>query len=625
MLVTAVAGLTLLRRAQSMRSTSYVPFVLALFALLYSYMVGLIQQPVVAATYDLLNWGGPLLFGLHLALEWRQFPRMRGVLVKVSLWGLLVTCTYGLWQFVDPPVWDRVWVVNAEMFSVGVPVPFLIRVFSTMNAPGPFAAFLVFAVLVGLSGPQRWKFLALALGLTVLLLTKTRSAWGAFLIGALLLQLRQPLRALPRQWLALAVVLLLAAPAISHPRVLQAVSGRAASLSRIDNDRSYRERMQITNYVLSRVKRNPAGEGLGQLGGAGKLQVSNGRKVSVTSLDSGLLEVFSVMGWVGGALFTIALFGTLIPIVREGRGRRDQATNGAAAAVVALLTLSFFGNVFSGVAGIMFWSAVGIVTAGRTYALAVEQLRRYSGQPGTPLNPGARPHLPRRMTTLPLPGVAVPAATPPGAVAHPATPLRRIRSNTRRTPLDLRELWRYRDLWLTLALRDVKLRYRQTALGVAWVVLLPLLASGIFTLVFGVVAKMPSDGSPYFLFVFAGYLGWNAFQNTLQRCGISLIGNTALVTKVYFPRIILPAASVLASLLDFAIGVVMLLLVLLVRGELPSPLTLALVPLFMLILQMLALGLGFFSAALSVRFRDVTYVLPFLIQLLLYASPSPMG
>ena len=218
--------------------------------------------------------------------------------------------------------------------------------------------------------------------------------------------------------------------------------------------------------------------------------------------------------------------------------------------------------------------------------------------------------------TLPnLAGVAAPAATP----------LRRIRSNTRRTPLDLRELWRYRDLWLTLALRDVKLRYRQTALGVAWVVLLPLLASGIFTLVFGVVAKLPSNGSPYFLFVFAGYLGWNAFQNTLQRCGISLIGNTALVTKVYFPRIILPAASVLASLLDFAIGVVMLLLVLLVRGEVPSPLMLALVPLFMLILQMLALGLGFFSAALSVRFRDVMYVLPFLIQLLLYASPVAYG
>jgi len=212
-----------------------------------------------------------------------------------------------------------------------------------------------------------------------------------------------------------------------------------------------------------------------------------------------------------------------------------------------------------------------------------------------------------------------------GAPVQSVAPLRRIRSTTRRTPLDLGELWRYRDLWLTLALRDVKLRYRQTALGVAWVVLLPLLASGIFTVVFGVVAGLPSDGSPYFLFVFAGYLGWNAFQNTLQRCGTSLIGNSALVTKVYFPRIILPAASVLASLLDFAIGVVLLEVVLLVRGEAPGVASLAMIPLLMLVLQLVALGAGFISAALSVKFRDVQYVVPFLIQLLLYASPVAYG
>ena len=204
-------------------------------------------------------------------------------------------------------------------------------------------------------------------------------------------------------------------------------------------------------------------------------------------------------------------------------------------------------------------------------------------------------------------------------------PLRQIRSGQRRTELDWAELWRFRDLWLTLALRDIKLRYRQTALGIAWVVLLPLLASGVFTLVFGVVAKLPSDGSPYFLFVFAGFLGWTAFQNTLQRCSISLIGNTSLVTKVYFPRIMLPASSVLASLLDFAIGAVLLLIVLAVRGEMPPLASIALVPVVMVLFQMLALGMGLITASLTVRYRDVQYVLPFLIQLLLYASPVAYG
>ena len=386
-LATAVSGLTLLRHATSLRRTTFVPFALAMTALLYAYIVGLFQQSFVAATYDLLNWGAPLLFGLHLALEWRRFPRMRGVMTQVALWALLVTALYGLVQFVDPPAWDRAWVVDAEMYSVGVPVPFLIRVFSTLNAPGPYGVLLVFAVLVGLPAPQRWKFVALALGLTALLLTKTRSAWAALLLGALVLQLRQPLRNLPRQWIALAVVLLLAAPAITHPRVMRAVAGRAASLSSIEDDRSYRERLAITNYVVSHLEHDPVGDGLGLLGGAGKLQATNGRKLAVSALDSGVLEIFSVMGWMGGTLYTFALLGVVFLIVRERSARRDAVANGAAAAAIATLAMAFFGNVFNGVSGVLFWSAVGLAVAGQSYALAVEQARRLTVQPGAPIDP----------------------------------------------------------------------------------------------------------------------------------------------------------------------------------------------------------------------------------------------
>ena len=207
-----------------------------------------------------------------------------------------------------------------------------------------------------------------------------------------MLQLRQPLRNLPRQWIALAVVLLLAAPAITHPRVLKAVAGRAASFSKLEEDRSYRERRQITRYAVQQLQRNPAGEGLGQIGSAGKL-TARGWKGSVTTLDSGMLEVYSVMGWMGGALFSLAVLGMLFPIVSERRTRRDPVVNGAAAAVVALLTASLFGNVFNGVSGVMFWSAVGLATAGRTYALALEQTRRYSVRPGQPIPPSLARHV----------------------------------------------------------------------------------------------------------------------------------------------------------------------------------------------------------------------------------------
>ena len=173
--------------------------------------------------------------------------------------------------------------------------------------------------------------------------------------------------------------------------------------------------------------------------------------------------------------------------------------------------------------------------------------------------------------------------------------------------------------------RDLLTRYKQTAFGVAWAVVRPLLSTAILTFVFSNVADLPSGAIPYALFVFAAQVPWQFFANALNDSSTSLVGNAHLVTKVYFPRIILPAASVLASLLDFAVGVVVLLAVLLVRRELPSAGSLALVPLFMLLLQLLGLGVGFFSAALTVRFRDVQYVLPFLIQLLLYASPVAYG
>ena len=267
--------------------------------------------------------------------------------------------------------------VDAEMYSVGVPVPFLIRVFSTLNAPGPYAVFLIFAVLIGLPAPQRWKFVALALGLTALLLTKTRSAWAAFLLGALVLQLRQPLRNLPRQWIALAVVLLLAAPAITHPRVMRAVAGRAASLASIEDDRSYRERLAITNYVVGRLKHNVVGDGLGRLGGAGKLQVDERPQDLRHGARQRRARDLQRDGLDGRrAVHLRPVRRGRSSIVRERRARRDAVANGAAAAAIAILAAAFFGNVFNGVSGVMFWSAVGFADRGE-----VVRPRRGAGAP----------------------------------------------------------------------------------------------------------------------------------------------------------------------------------------------------------------------------------------------------
>ncbi|MBI3912601.1 MAG: ABC transporter permease [Chloroflexi bacterium] len=186
--------------------------------------------------------------------------------------------------------------------------------------------------------------------------------------------------------------------------------------------------------------------------------------------------------------------------------------------------------------------------------------------------------------------------------------------------LNLRELWAFRDLLIILAGRDVKLRYKQTALGVIWVVLQPLVAALTFAVIFGGFAKLPSDGSPYVLFVFCGMLPWNLFAGALQRAGNSLIGNSNLISKVYFPRVIIPIASAASVLIDFAVSLIVLFVLMLIYQVMPTWQLVAL-PFFLLLTLLAATGVSLWLSGLNVYYRDFSYALPFLVQVWLYASP----
>lgn len=200
------------------------------------------------------------------------------------------------------------------------------------------------------------------------------------------------------------------------------------------------------------------------------------------------------------------------------------------------------------------------------------------------------------------------------------TPSPYVRIRPVRAAFSMRELWEFRDLLIVLAARDVKLRYRQTALGVAWVVFQPMLAAGIFTVVFGAVAKLPSNGIPYFIFSYAGLVGWNAFSSTLTKASSSILGNSQLVSKVYFPRIILPLSTVFSTLIDFVVAVV-LMAILVAVYQVGWHAALILLPIWLVLVIVLALGFGLFAGALAVNYRDVQYILPVLVPFLMYASP----
>ncbi len=224
------------------------------------------------------------------------------------------------------------------------------------------------------------------------------------------------------------------------------------------------------------------------------------------------------------------------------------------------------------------------------------------------------------LATKPLPSETPPLSiTDDDPTAHPQ-PLLVIRPRPGWRLIDVPQLWAFRDLLYTLAGRDLRLRYRQTALGVIWVILQPMLAAGIFSFVFGTVLRAPSDGVPYFIFSYAGMLAWTVFNSTLSKTSGCLVANAHLVSKVFFPRLILPISTVYSTLVDFSVALAVMGVLMAIYHVMPG-FGFLLMPLCALMILLLALGIGLIAAGLSVRYRDVQYVLPVMLQFLLYASP----
>ncbi len=184
----------------------------------------------------------------------------------------------------------------------------------------------------------------------------------------------------------------------------------------------------------------------------------------------------------------------------------------------------------------------------------------------------------------------------------------------------IRELWTYRELAYFLAWRDIKVRYKQTVLGVLWAVIQPFFTMVVFVLLFGQLAKIPTDGIPGPIFYFSALVPWTYFSGTVSNAGMSLVANSGLLTKIYFPRIILPASVALSNLVDFLIGSVLFIGFMAYYG-IPLGWNLLLWPALVILLVLLSLSLGLFLAALNVKYRDFRYAIPFAIQLLLFATP----
>jgi lipopolysaccharide transport system permease protein len=187
-------------------------------------------------------------------------------------------------------------------------------------------------------------------------------------------------------------------------------------------------------------------------------------------------------------------------------------------------------------------------------------------------------------------------------------------------PVDFHELWEYRELLYFFTWRDVKLRYKQTGLGIAWAVIQPLFMMVVFTLFFGGLAKIPSDGVPYPLFSFAALLPWTLFAEGMTRSTVSMVQNANIMTKVYFPRLIMPAASILSPFVDFCVAFIILIIMMAYYGFVPT-VNVIFLPLLIVFAMLTSLAVGIWLSALNVQYRDFQYTIPFLIQIWMFASP----
>jgi lipopolysaccharide transport system permease protein len=195
-----------------------------------------------------------------------------------------------------------------------------------------------------------------------------------------------------------------------------------------------------------------------------------------------------------------------------------------------------------------------------------------------------------------------------------------IRPRSGLSPLDFKLLWQFRDLLVAFAERDIRLRYRQTALGAGWVILQPLLGASVFSVVFGLIAKIPSHGIPYFLISYSGLLGWTLLFGSITRMSPSLVANSSLIRRVFFPRLLVPLGVIPSVVLDFLVSTAVMIILMTIYRIAPTW-GLLVIPICISSILAFAIGIGLLAASLAVRFRDIQHIVPFGIQLLMYASP----
>ncbi|HEY1998033.1 O-antigen ligase family protein [Paraburkholderia sp.] len=362
----AMSGLALITDARMLGQRRAAPLMMIIAGLAYAWLIGMSRAGFSAATFALTGAVFPALVGFRLVATWEHHPDYQRVLLKTFIYGAIIMGAYGIWEFISPPPWDAFWLLASGMTSEGHPVPFGMRVSSTMNSSGPFASTALVCILMSLAGKGKLR-LAAGVVLPALMFTSVRSAWGGLLVGLIypiaMLDGRSRMRLIAGVFACLALCL----PVTMLDGVGDHITERMETVQDISQDNSYQVRAEMYSSFMSRALTDISGQGFGTTGIASKLADSDSDVIQV--FDSGIMEVPYIMGWPGTLLFISGTLTLLWRALSASRKRPEDHFGACGVGVaIAVLSMMVFSNTLAGMTGMFYFIGVLMPVNGARYA-----------------------------------------------------------------------------------------------------------------------------------------------------------------------------------------------------------------------------------------------------------------
>ncbi|CAN7678981.1 glucose-6-phosphate isomerase [Paraburkholderia sp. SIMBA_054] len=357
--VSMISGLSLIRFSSVLAQRRGLPVLLMLAGIAYAFLVGIVSNGLLAALYDLANWVYPILIGFHIMTHWRLYRECKDVIVSAFIWGMLVTGAYGAVQFFFMPPWDILWMTNAQMNSQGDPVPFGVRVFSTMNSSGPFAFVMLGAMVYVAAAGQRIRWIASAFGFLSFGLSLVRSAWGGWMI-ALLIQVAKSSSRVRLHVVASGTgLVILAIPVLMVGPIAERMQIRLQTMIHLGDDQSYMVRNQFYAKFANIAFTNIAGEGMGATGTSTKLSSVDTRLGQYGNFDSGVMNIPFVLGWPGTLLYVSGLIWILMrALLNSSQVRCDSFATANFSISLAIVSMLMFTNSLVSTGGLLFFGSM---------------------------------------------------------------------------------------------------------------------------------------------------------------------------------------------------------------------------------------------------------------------------